>query len=293
VATQVFSDAELERLRGFPEIDGNELVRFFTLTPTDETLVRSHRGASNRLGVAVQPEPVVVTAALADQATVGVVEEEVSLELLPGRRPSEPPERCRLPVGEELHAHTQAQTGGGLLGLPFNPARLLLTPQHGPRGLVRADLESPLQALGGDPVLAGSEPPRRREPDGERCARLVEDRARGHRGAAAAAGAHDPAISEPPPSGTGATRALPPLGPAQPLDVVQAVLVRPEPRLELASGAWVVDAGTRAAHYPSILLRLNGYPQPPFTRIYIRAVEPSVVGNGDCGGACAPRSHTR
>jgi len=54
VATQVFSDVELERLRGFPEIDGNELVRFFTLTPTDETLVRSHRGASNRLGVAVQ-----------------------------------------------------------------------------------------------------------------------------------------------------------------------------------------------------------------------------------------------
>lgn len=54
MATQVFSDAELETLRCFPEIDGDELVRFFTLTPTDETLVRSHRGASNRLGVAVQ-----------------------------------------------------------------------------------------------------------------------------------------------------------------------------------------------------------------------------------------------
>jgi len=72
----------------------------------------------------------VVTATLADQATVGVVEEEVPLKLLPGRRPSEPPERCRLPIGEELHAHTQAQVGGGLLGLSFNPARLLLTPQY-------------------------------------------------------------------------------------------------------------------------------------------------------------------
>lgn len=43
MATQVFSDTELERLRGFPEIDREELVRFFTLTPTDETFVRSHR----------------------------------------------------------------------------------------------------------------------------------------------------------------------------------------------------------------------------------------------------------
>ncbi len=35
MATQVFLDAELERLRGFPEIDRNELVWFFTLTPSD------------------------------------------------------------------------------------------------------------------------------------------------------------------------------------------------------------------------------------------------------------------
>jgi hypothetical protein len=54
VATQVFSEAELERLRGFPEVDREQLVRFFTLTPTDEAFVRSHRGPANRLGVAVQ-----------------------------------------------------------------------------------------------------------------------------------------------------------------------------------------------------------------------------------------------
>jgi hypothetical protein len=39
VATQVFSEAELEG-RGFPEIDREQLVRFFTLTPTDEAFVR-------------------------------------------------------------------------------------------------------------------------------------------------------------------------------------------------------------------------------------------------------------
>ena len=32
MATQVFSEAELERLRGFPEVDREQLVRFFRLT---------------------------------------------------------------------------------------------------------------------------------------------------------------------------------------------------------------------------------------------------------------------
>ena len=32
VATRVFADEELERLRGFPEISREELFRFFTLT---------------------------------------------------------------------------------------------------------------------------------------------------------------------------------------------------------------------------------------------------------------------
>ena len=44
MATQVVSDAELERLCGFPEIDRQELVCFFTLTPSDESCIRSHRG---------------------------------------------------------------------------------------------------------------------------------------------------------------------------------------------------------------------------------------------------------
>ena len=65
-----------------------------------------------------------VAAALGDQATVGVIEEEVALELLSGRRASEAAEgRCLL-VGEEVdaHAYTQAQAGGSMPGLAFNPA---------------------------------------------------------------------------------------------------------------------------------------------------------------------------
>jgi hypothetical protein len=55
VATRdVFSDEELGQLRGFPEISRAELIRYFTLTPSDEMFVRKFRGPGNVLGAAVQ-----------------------------------------------------------------------------------------------------------------------------------------------------------------------------------------------------------------------------------------------
>jgi TnpA family transposase len=55
VATQdVFSAEELARLRGFPEINRAELIRYFTLTGADEAFVRQFRTVRNVLGVAVQ-----------------------------------------------------------------------------------------------------------------------------------------------------------------------------------------------------------------------------------------------
>lgn len=55
MATRVFADEELERLRGFPEIGREELFRFFTLTPADVAFVDPGRGLgpANRLGLAV------------------------------------------------------------------------------------------------------------------------------------------------------------------------------------------------------------------------------------------------
>jgi len=50
----VFSGQELARLRGFPEISREELIRFFTLSAADEAFVRSMRRPSTVLGVAVQ-----------------------------------------------------------------------------------------------------------------------------------------------------------------------------------------------------------------------------------------------
>ncbi|KAB1927320.1 Tn3 family transposase [Micromonospora sp. ALFpr18c] len=55
MATQdVFSAEDLVRLRGFPEINRAELIRYFTLTGADEAFVRQFRTGRNVLGVAVQ-----------------------------------------------------------------------------------------------------------------------------------------------------------------------------------------------------------------------------------------------
>ena len=48
--------------------------------------------------------------------------------------------------------------------------------------------------------------------------------------------------------------------PAEPLQVVEAIRIGPEPRLELTHGPRIVLAGARTLHALS-LLRLNGYPQ--------------------------------
>ena len=85
----VFSDEELEQLRGFPEVGRAELIRFFTLAPADEAFVRRFRGPGNVLGAAVQlctlpwlgfvPDevaaaPVAAVARLADRLGVPVAE---------------------------------------------------------------------------------------------------------------------------------------------------------------------------------------------------------------------------
>ncbi|GAA3743370.1 hypothetical protein GCM10022205_32780 [Spinactinospora alkalitolerans] len=44
MATQVFTDEELETLRRLPEIGREELFRFFALTPADVALVDPGRG---------------------------------------------------------------------------------------------------------------------------------------------------------------------------------------------------------------------------------------------------------
>ncbi|MGW4641624.1 DUF4158 domain-containing protein [Sphaerisporangium sp. NPDC004334] len=72
MATRVFADEELERLRGFPEIGREELFRFFTLTSADVAFVDPGRGRgrADRLGLAV---------ALCTLPWLGFVPDKVSL----------------------------------------------------------------------------------------------------------------------------------------------------------------------------------------------------------------------
>lgn len=55
MATRMFADEELARLREFPEISREELFRYFTLTPADVAFVDPGRGRgpADRLGLAV------------------------------------------------------------------------------------------------------------------------------------------------------------------------------------------------------------------------------------------------
>jgi hypothetical protein len=110
MATRVFFEEELDRLRRFPEISREELIRFFTLTDADELFARSHRGPTNVLGVAAQlctlpwlgfvPDevhavPPVAAARLADRLNTPVAElahlrgrdaHTLDLSMLPGER---------------------------------------------------------------------------------------------------------------------------------------------------------------------------------------------------------------
>jgi hypothetical protein len=56
MASRLFSDDQLEALKGFPDIDKDELIRFFTLSPADVAFVDPGRGRgpADRLGLAVQ-----------------------------------------------------------------------------------------------------------------------------------------------------------------------------------------------------------------------------------------------
>lgn len=49
-----FSNAELDQLRGFPEISRSDLIRYFTLNSADEDFVRRLRGKANVLGASMQ-----------------------------------------------------------------------------------------------------------------------------------------------------------------------------------------------------------------------------------------------
>jgi hypothetical protein len=120
--------------------------------------------------------------------------------------------------------------------------------QHRPRRLVGTDLQCSLQAQRGDAILAAGEEPAGSEPDRQRRAGPVEDRTRCHRRAAAAPGALEPSVGQPPAPILAASWANEAGGPSQPFQVVQTIGISPEPGLELAHRPRVVLARARIVH---------------------------------------------
>jgi len=89
--TRVFSDEDLERLRSFPEINREELIRFFTLTSADVEFIDPGRGRGpgDRLGLAVQ---------LCTLPWLGFVPDDVTSA--PAVTVARLSERLQVPIGE-------------------------------------------------------------------------------------------------------------------------------------------------------------------------------------------------
>ena len=113
--------------------------------------------------------------------------------------------------------------------------------QHGPGGLVAAQPQHTLQSQGTDALLLVGHVPRRAQPDLQRGARLIEDRAGGDAALMSTTSADESCAT----SSAGlrhstAVRTDKPRGPAQSLQVRKAGLLCGEPVQKLAPGSRVV-----------------------------------------------------
>lgn len=103
----VFTDTELARLRSFPEISPDELVRFFTLTTANVEFIDPGRGRgpSDRMGLAVQ---------LCTLPWLGFVPDEVSAA--PPAAVARLSQRLGIPMGELRGYGAREQTRTAHLG---------------------------------------------------------------------------------------------------------------------------------------------------------------------------------
>ena len=133
--TRFLSDAEIERLEGWPEaIERREVVRFFMPAGDDLVFVREQRGAANQLAVALQ---------LGALRWLGFVPEE--LAAVPPEAIAALAESLDVPARAIFDYAVRAQTRGG--------HRLLVRVYAGFRPFSERDLE----LLGGRFVDAGLE----------------------------------------------------------------------------------------------------------------------------------------
>jgi len=100
VATRdVFTHEEQQQLHGFPEINRAELIRYFTVAPSDEAFLRKYRGSANVLGVALQ---------MCSLPWLGFVPDDVAS--VPAAAVARLSERLGIPIGELREYGEREQT---------------------------------------------------------------------------------------------------------------------------------------------------------------------------------------
>jgi len=138
--------------------------------------------------------------------------------------------------------------------------------KHGPHCLIGAGLQGPLQAQRRDAVFPRCEMPAGGKPDCERGTGPIKNGACHHGGTLSASRTLISAVAKPPSSREPAGWADKAARPSQPFQVVQAIGIGPEPRLEVSKSFGVVGAGTRTLHGAILRqLRLNGQHKGRFT----------------------------
>ena len=128
----------------------------------------------------------------------------------------------------------------------------------GPSGLVAAQSQNALQPQGAHAVLLRHDMPHGSEPQAQRLACVLKDRAGGDGGLPPAAGALEPDLAHRPSPLMPATRTAESVRPAQGEQIVATGLLGGEPRLELEQITRVILH--EAAYYILGLPESSGYP---------------------------------
>jgi hypothetical protein len=130
--------------------------------------------------------------------------------------------------------------------------------QHRPRGLVAAEPEHPLQTQGACTLLLRRHEPSCLEPDGEGRTGPVEDRPGRRAHPSTAASTRSTAVGQHPRRRFPAARAHEPVGPAEPVQVVQAGRVCREPRTQVRKLCGVMHPGRWTFEHPITVLHSHG-----------------------------------
>jgi len=123
------------------------------------------------------------------------------------------------------------------------------TMQNGPSRLVRAELQESMQCFCGDTILSRCNVPCRCEPQRERRSRAMKDCSSNYRSPRSAKRTIESTIAQFPPSKLATFWAYEPLGPTEPLQVVETRIVVGEPCQHFPVAARIISTSFKTGSY--------------------------------------------